>query len=113
MGGRMTSEAQALDPLPNVLALVFLGFPLHPPKRPATARAGHLASTTLPLLFVQGTRDDLADLALMRETVGALGHRATLHEIEGADHSFKIGGRRDAIEPVANLVSSWILSHAM
>ena len=90
MGGRMTSQAQARERLPDVRGLVFLGFPLHPPGRPAVSRAKHLDAVTIPMLFVQGTRDDLADLDLMRGVCTALGKRAVLHVVEGGDHSFKV-----------------------
>jgi predicted alpha/beta-hydrolase family hydrolase len=90
MGGRMTSQAQAGGPLPGVRGLVFLGFPLHAPKRPAVSRARHLADVSLPMLFVQGTRDDLADLQLMRGVCAGLGARSVLHVVEGGDHSFKM-----------------------
>ncbi|HUE77792.1 MAG TPA: alpha/beta family hydrolase, partial [Longimicrobiales bacterium] len=86
-GGRMTSQAAADAPLPGVRGLVFFGFPLHPPGRPGTERADHLAAVTVPMLFLQGTRDDLADLALLRPVLEPLGDRATLHVVEGADHS--------------------------
>ena len=90
MGGRMTSQAQSQEALPGVRGLVFLGFPLHAPKRPSISRAAHLDRVTIPMLFIQGTRDDLADLDLMRGVCSALGSRAQLHIIEGGDHSFKV-----------------------
>jgi predicted alpha/beta-hydrolase family hydrolase len=99
MGGRMTSQAQAKEPLPGVRGLVFLGFPLHGPKRPAASRAGHLERVRLPMLFVQGTRDDLADIELMRATCRRLGAHAVLHAVEGGDHSFRVlkrSGRDEA-----------------
>jgi len=99
MGGRMTSQAQSREPLPGVRGLVFLGFPLHAPKRPTDTRAKHLDRVTIPMLFIQGTRDDLADLELMRSTCSALGSRATLYIVEGGDHSFKVlkrSGRDEA-----------------
>jgi len=98
-GGRMSSQAQALDPLPGVRGLAFLGFPLHPAGRPADERAQHLFEVQLPMLFLQGTRDDLADLALLRPLVERLGARARLELFEGADHSFHVparSGRSDA-----------------
>jgi predicted alpha/beta-hydrolase family hydrolase len=98
MGGRMTSNACAREAIPGVRGLVFLGFPLHPPKKPARSRGEHLRAVTAPMLFLQGTRDDLADLALMREICGDLGERAKLVEVEGANHSFavrKSSGRSD------------------
>jgi predicted alpha/beta-hydrolase family hydrolase len=89
-GGRMTSTAQAEAPLPGVRGLVFLGFPLHPPGRPGDQRAEHLARVQIPMLFVQGDRDDFADPKLLRPVVQRLGERATLHLVEGGDHSFKV-----------------------
>ena len=89
-GGRMTSNAAASDPLAGVRGLVFLGFPLHPPKRPGRSRADHLRRVTVPMLFLQGTRDDLAESRLLHEVCGELGARATLLELEGADHSFEV-----------------------
>jgi uncharacterized protein len=90
-GGRMTSQAQAETPLPGVLGLIFLGFPLHPANKPSTERAGHLASVHIPMLFVQGTRDALADMALLLPIIDTL--RATLHRSENADHSFHVPAR--------------------
>ena len=98
-GGRMTSTAQAGEPLPGVRGLVFLGFPLHPPGRPGNERAEHLAQVQVPMLFLQGTRDDFADLKLLRPVVKRLGTRATLHLVDGGDHSFKVlkrSGRSEA-----------------
>lgn len=99
MGGRMTSTAAAENLIPDVSGLVFFGFPLHPPKQPATKRGDHLAKVTQPMLFLQGTRDDLADLTLLKPICKKLGKIATLHIIEGADHSFhvlKSSGTTDA-----------------
>jgi len=87
-GGRMTSTAQAEEPLPGVRGLVFLGFPLHPPGRPDDKRAEHLAHVQVPMLFLQGTRDDFAALKLLQPLVKRLGERATLYLVEGGDHSF-------------------------
>jgi len=92
-GGRMTSQAQAHEPLPGVRGLVFLGFPLHAPGRPGTARAEHLASVNVPMLFLQGTRDEFAQLDLLQEVVRKLGRSATLHLVEEGDHSFKVPKR--------------------
>src|SRR6187401_2046121 len=86
-GGRMTSQAQAESPLPGVRGLVFLGFPLHPPGRPSDERGAHLFDAQIPMLFLQGTRDDFATLALLRPLVRKLGARATLELIEDGDHS--------------------------
>jgi uncharacterized protein len=112
MGGRMTSQAAAQHPLGSVRGLVFFGFPLHPPNRPATKRADHLGKVTLPMLFLQGTRDSLADLFLLRPICAKLGSRAMLHVIEGADHTFhvlKSSGRRDTevVGELAETVVSW------
>ncbi|MEY4940622.1 MAG: hypothetical protein RIQ93_2357 [Verrucomicrobiota bacterium] len=87
-GGRMTSQAQAISPLPAVRGLVFLGFPLHPAGQPATERATHLFATGVPLLFLQGTRDKLADPALLAPLAEKLGARATVELFREADHSF-------------------------
>jgi hypothetical protein len=86
----MTSLAQAREPLPGVRGLVFLGFPLHAARRPGDERAAHLAEVDAPMLFVQGTRDDLADLPSMRGVCARLGARATLHVVEGGDHAFRV-----------------------
>jgi len=98
-GGRMTSQAQALTPLPGVIALAFVAFPLHPAKRPSLERARHLFDVDLPMLFLQGTRDALADLEQLEPLVQQLGPRATLQLIDRADHSFHVparSGRTDA-----------------
>lgn len=98
-GGRMTSQAQAVAPLPGVRGLAFLGFPLHAAGRPSEERGRHLYDVQLPMLFVQGSRDALADLALLRRLIERLGERATLHLVTGGDHSFHVparSGRKDA-----------------
>ena len=98
MGGRMTSGAQAREPLPGVRGLVFLGFPLHPAKQPSVSRAAHLADVKVPMLFLQGTRDTLADLALITGVCERLRPLATLHVVDGADHAFEVlkrSGRTD------------------
>jgi uncharacterized protein len=110
-GARMTSQAQAEAPLPEVLGLVFLGFPLHPAGKPAAARARHLAAVRIPMLFVQGTRDALAETRLLVPEVEALG--ATLQLIEDADHSFHVparSGRTDGqvLDQVLDRVVSWM-----
>ena len=89
-GGRMTSQAQADAALPGVSGLAFIGFPLHPAGKPSTSRADHLSRVDLPMLFLQGTDDKLADLSLLREVVDGLGRRATLQAIEAADHAFHV-----------------------
>jgi predicted alpha/beta-hydrolase family hydrolase len=98
-GGRMTSQAQALSALPGVRGLAFFGFPLHLAKKPSDARAAHLDQVEIPMLFLQGTRDDLADLTLLRPVVAHLQPLATLEMLEHADHSFHVlvrSGRTDA-----------------
>jgi predicted alpha/beta-hydrolase family hydrolase len=87
-GGRMTSQAQAESPLPGVRGLVFLGFPLHPPGTPSDNRAKHLFEVNIPMLFMQGTRDELAQLELLQPLIERLGPRATLKLFEQANHSF-------------------------
>jgi len=111
-GGRMTSSAAAKRPLPGVRGLAFLGFPLHPPNRPADTRAAHLSDVQLPMLFLQGTRDDLADLALMRGVCERLGARATLHVVDEADHSFHVPKRsgrsaEDVVLALAQTLAAW------
>jgi hypothetical protein len=100
MGGRMTSQAQAEAPLPAVEALVFLGFPLHPASAPGTERARHLAAVELPMLFVQGDRDKLAELSSLRPVLAGLGGRATLALLPGVDHGFD-APKKAAIDPIA------------
>jgi predicted alpha/beta-hydrolase family hydrolase len=98
-GGRMTSQAQALEPLPSVRGLIFLGFPLHPPGNPSTERAKHLFEVSVPMLFLQGTRDELAKPELIQGVVADLGRHATLLTFPDADHSFRVparSGRPDA-----------------
>jgi predicted alpha/beta-hydrolase family hydrolase len=98
-GGRMTSQAQAEAPLRDVAGLVFLGFPLHPAGKPSAERAAHLARVSVPMLFLQGTRDALADMSQLTPVIAKLGERATLVAAEQADHSFHVparSGRTDA-----------------
>jgi hypothetical protein len=98
-GGRMTSQAQAASPLPGVVGLVFLGFPLHPPGQPGEERAKHLFDVTIPMLFLQGTRDDFAQRQLLEPLCQRLGQRSTLKLFQEADHSFHVPartGRKDA-----------------
>jgi predicted alpha/beta-hydrolase family hydrolase len=97
-GGRMTTQAQAAEPLTQVRGIVLVGFPLHAAGKPGDERAAHLADVQLPMLFLQGTRDTLADLDLIRKVTAKLGGRATLHIVDGADHSFHVlarSGRND------------------
>ena len=112
MGGRMTSQAAAEGLLEGVRGIVFFGFPLHPPKQPATKRAEHLAKVEVPMLFLQGTRDDLADLKLLKPICKKLGKKATLHVIETADHSFHVlkkSGRSDeeVLRELAEATAEW------
>ena len=98
-GGRMTSQAQAKSPLPGVRGLVFLAFPLHPADRPASDRAEHLFEVTIPMLFLQGTRDALADLQRLEKLVSQLGERATLKLLQDADHSYHVPARTGRKDP--------------
>ncbi len=112
MGGRMSSQAAADGLLHEVRGLVFFGFPLHPPKQPGTKRAEHLSKVQVPMLFLQGTRDALADLKLLRPICKDLGPRATLHVIETADHSFHVlkkSGRNDqeVLRELAAATAAW------
>ena len=116
-GGRMTSQAQAASPLAGVVGLVFLGFPLHPAGKPSVERAGHLAEVRIPMLFLQGARDELADPALLKPVIYALGERATLEIFQDADHSFHVPartGRKDAEvrAEVLDALAGWILTPA-
>lgn len=112
LGGRMTSAAQAREPLPGVCGLVFLGFPLHPPKQPGVSRADHLGAVDIPMLFLQGTRDDLANLDLITGVCRDLGPLVTLHVADGANHAFEVlkrSGRTDAEvrEELAETIEEW------
>jgi predicted alpha/beta-hydrolase family hydrolase len=116
-GGRMTSQAQAVDPLPGVRGIAFVAFPLHPAGQPGETRAAHLFDTHVPLLFLQGTRDALAELELLEPLVRRLGARASLELFPDADHSFHVrasSGRRDAdvLAAVADALASWLLALA-
>src|SRR6266705_1567623 len=111
-GGRMTSQAQSKEPLPGVRGLVFLGFPLHPPGRPGTSRAEHLSAVRVPMLFLQGTRDEFAQLDLLQRVIASLGDRATLHLIADGDHSFKVPKRTgkseaDVMNELADTFEEW------
>ena len=112
MGGRMTSQAAAIEPLTGIRGLVFFGFPLHPPGNAGTKRADHLTEVNVPMLFLQGTRDTFADLKLLRPICEQLKPRATLHIVDTADHSFhllKTSGRRDAdaLRELAKTTAAW------
>jgi len=111
-GGRMTSQAQAAEPMPGVRGLIFLGFPLHPAGKPSDERAAHLTEVKVPMLFLQGSRDDLAHLDLLQPLVKRLGRRATLQVFEDADHSFHVparSGRKDAevLSEALDAIAKW------
>ena len=111
-GGRMTSQAQAAAPLPGVRGLAFVGFPLHPAGKPSTDRAEHLDRIDIPLLFLQGTRDTLAEVTLIEPVVQRLGPRAALHLVEGADHSFHVLARsgrndREVMKEILDAFAKW------
>jgi hypothetical protein len=112
MGGRMASQAAAEAPLSGVRGLVFFGFPLHPAGRPSTERADHLGNLLLPMLFLQGERDKLAEIDLLRPVCAELGERATLHVVPDADHGFHVpkrSGRGDdeVLAELAGTVAQW------
>jgi hypothetical protein len=111
-GGRMTSQAQAAAPLPGVRGLAFVGFPLHPAGKPSTDRADHLAKVNIPMLFLQGSRDSLAETALIEPVVQRLGRLATSHLVDGADHSFHVLARsgrndREVMDEILDAFASW------
>jgi predicted alpha/beta-hydrolase family hydrolase len=112
-GGRMTSQAQAEQPLPAVKGLAFLGFPLHPANRPSAERAEHLSNIRIPMLFLQGTRDELAELALLQPLISGLGKRATLELSQDANHAFHVPartGRTDAqvLNGLIDSFAAWV-----
>ena len=112
-GGRMTSQAQAAAPMPGMRGLVFLGFPLHPAGEPSDERAAHLSGVQVPMLFLQGTRDELAELSLLQPLLGRVGGHATLHAVADADHSFHVpakSGRKDpqVLAEVLDAFAAWI-----
>ena len=109
----MTSTAAAEEALAGARGIVFFGFPLHPPKQPGIKRAEHLARVTVPMIFLQGTRDELADLKLLRPICEGLAARATLHVIDTADHSFHVlkkAGRTDSevLKELADVTAEWM-----
>ena len=111
-GGRMTSQAQALDALPGIRGLAFFAFPLHPAGKPSSDRAKHLAGIDIPMLFLQGTRDALAELSLLEPIVNGLGRLASLHLIKEADHSFHVLARsgrndREVMTEVLDVFAAW------
>jgi uncharacterized protein len=112
-GGRMTSQAQASVPLPGVHGLAFLGFPLHPAGKPGSDRAAHLAAIQIPMLFLQGTRDSLAEMKRLEAVVADLRPSASLHRVEGADHSFHVLARsrrndREVMNEILDIFASWM-----
>jgi uncharacterized protein len=116
-GGRMTSQAQAASPLAGVRGLAFIGFPLHPAGKPSDTRAKHLGDVDIPMLFVQGTRDKLAEMPLLEPVVERLGTLATLHRVAEADHSFHVLARsgrndREVMDEVVDALSAWIGAQA-
>jgi uncharacterized protein len=111
-GGRMTSQTQAASAMPGVRGLVFLGFPLNPAGRPSEERAVHLFQVEVPMLFLQGTRDRLADLGLLERLMERLGTRASLRLVQDADHSFRVPARADAVVKgeMMDAVAEWIFA---
>ncbi len=111
-GGRMTSQAQAESPMPGVRGLVFLGFPLHPPGKPSDERAKHLFDVQIPMLFLQGTRDEFANLELLKPLCEKLGARATLKLFQDADHSFRVPAkvRIELLDTLAEWIGNLIVS---
>jgi uncharacterized protein len=112
-GGRMTSQAQALEPLAGVHGLAFLGFPLHPAGKPSSDRASHLADVHIPMLFAQGTRDNLAEMKLLEPVVKGLGGSASLYPVAEADHSFHVPARsgrddREVMSDILDTLAGWI-----
>jgi uncharacterized protein len=112
-GGRMTSQAQAKAPLAGVRGLAFFGFPLHPAGKPSSDRAKHLADVQIPMLFLQGTRDALAELKLLDPVVKSLGPKAALHPVKDADHSFHVAARsgrndREVMTEVLDAFAAWV-----
>ena len=113
-GGRMTSQAQAAEPLPGVRGLIFFAFPLHPPAKPGLERAEHLSEIKIPQLFLQGSRDEFAQLDLLQATVGHLGELATLKLLDAADHAFHVPaktGRKDpeVLGEALDTARAWML----
>lgn len=116
-GGRMTSQAQAIEPLPGVKGLAFLGFPLHAAGKPSAERAEHLREVKIPMLFLQGTRDELAKLDLLQPLIDQLGPRATLKLLQDADHSFHVPARTGRKDPevraeMLDALAAWIAQEA-
>ena len=117
-GGRMTSQAQAIEPLAKVQGIAFLGFPLHPAGKAGIERSEHLAKIEVPMLFVSGDRDALAELPLLKGVIASLGPRATLHLVKHADHSFKVAAKSgrtatDAEAEALDVLAGWILERSI
>ncbi len=116
-GARMTSQAQALDPLPSAKGLLYFAWPLHPAGKPGTDRAEHLAAVKLPMLFLQGSADELAETKLLKPVVASLGKRAKLHLVDHADHSFHVpakSGRKDpeVMDEILDVAAGWMAKNA-
>jgi predicted alpha/beta-hydrolase family hydrolase len=116
-GGRMTSQAQSMEPLPHVRGLAFLGFPLHPAGNPGTDRAEHLKQVRVPMLFVSGDRDALAETDLLKDVIAGFGDRATLHLVAHADHTFRVAAKsgRTSAEAEAealDVLARWVLQRS-
>lgn len=109
-GGRMTSQAAATGMIPSIKGIVFFGFPLHAPGKPGSERAVHLHDVKIPMLFLQGTRDSLADIGMMRELCDRLGNKATLYEVQGGDHSFHVSksNNEDVLNEICGMVTGWM-----
>ena len=112
-GGRMTSQAQSKAALPHIRGLIFVGFPLHPANKPSQERAAHLAQVGCPMLFLQGTRDELADVELIRNVTEQLGERAMLQLFADADHSFHVRARsgqtdKQVLDSMLDAIAAWI-----
>lgn len=112
-GGRMTSQSAAAGMLAAIKGIVFFGFPLHAPGKPGNERAAHLYDVKIPMLFLQGTRDTLADILLMRALCAHLGRKATLHEVEGGDHSFHVSKQKDeaVLRQACTVAAGWMNRH--
>jgi predicted alpha/beta-hydrolase family hydrolase len=112
LGGRISSHVVASDAPAGIRGLIFLGYPLHAPKKPNVTRSEHLSTIRVPMLFLQGTRDDLADLRLFEPIINQLGPLATLHKVRGGDHSFKVlkrSGRteHEVMQELAGAIRTW------
>jgi predicted alpha/beta-hydrolase family hydrolase len=113
LGGRMTSNAASKNMLPGIKGIIFFGFPLHAPGKPSNERAEHLFNVNEPILFIQGTRDKLADLSLLNPVIKKIGNKASIHIIDGADHSFHVSkssgkGDEEVLDEIARIAKEWI-----